>query len=132
MAGWGRRPASWPAADRPVRRFVAHRPSSGCDNRYKDPFSVVVGVIAWELHIDGCNSLKEKRAVLRSLKDRLRGRHNVSIAETDYQDIWQRAELSAAVVSSDRRRAQEMLSRINSAVESDYRIRIIDSTTILY
>lgn len=93
---------------------------------------MVVGVIAWELHIDGCNSLKEKRAVLRSLKDRLRGRHNVSIAETDHQDTWQRAELAAAVVSSDRRKAQEMLSRINSAVESDFRVRIIDSTTILY
>jgi len=93
---------------------------------------VVVGVIAWELHIDGCNSLKEKRAILRSLKDRLRARHNVSVAETDYQDTWQRAELSAAIVSSDRRRAQGMLSRINSAVESDLRVRIIDSTTILY
>ena len=93
---------------------------------------MVVGVIAWELHIDGCNSLKQKRAVLRSLKDRLRGRHNVSIAETDHQDTWQLAELAAAVVSSDRRRAQEMLSRINSVVESDFRVRIIDSTTVFY
>ena len=93
---------------------------------------MVVGVIVWELHIDGCSSLKQKRAVLRSLKDRLRGRHNVSIAETDHQDVWQRAELSAAVVSYDRRRAQEMLSRIDSVVESDFRVRIIDSTTIFY
>jgi uncharacterized protein YlxP (DUF503 family) len=89
-------------------------------------------VVVWELHIDGCNSLKEKRAVVRSLKDRLRGRHNVSIAETDHQDTWQRAELAAAVVSSDRRRAQEMISRIDSVVESDFRVRIIDSTTIFY
>jgi uncharacterized protein YlxP (DUF503 family) len=89
-------------------------------------------VIVWELHIDGCSSLKQKRAILRSLKDRLRGRHNVSIAETGHQDIWQRAELSAAVVSSDRRRAQEMLSRIDSVVESDFRVRIIDSTTVFY
>lgn len=93
---------------------------------------MVVGVIVWELHIDGCSSLKQKRAILRSLKDRLRGRHNVSIAETGHQDIWQRAELGAAVVSSDRRRAQEMLSRIDSVVESDFRVRIIDSTTIFY
>lgn len=93
---------------------------------------MVVGVVVWELHIDGCNSLKEKRAVVRSLKDRLRGRHNVSIAETDHQDTWQRAELAAAVVSSDRRRAQEMISRIDSVVESDFRVRIIDSTTIFY
>ena len=93
---------------------------------------MVVGVIVWELHIEGCNSLKDKRAVVRSLKDRLRGRHNVSIAETDHQDTWQRAELSAAIVSSDRRRAQEMLSQIDSVVESDFRVRIIDSTTIFY
>jgi uncharacterized protein YlxP (DUF503 family) len=93
---------------------------------------MVVGVIAWELHLAGCASLKEKRAILRSLKDRLRGRHNISIAETDHQNTWQRAELSAAIVSSDRRRAQEVLSRIDSVVESDARVRIIDSTTIFY
>ncbi|MEE9133740.1 MAG: DUF503 domain-containing protein [Gemmatimonadota bacterium] len=93
---------------------------------------MVVGVIAWELHLDGCTSLKQKRAVLRSLKDRLRGRHNVSVAETDYQDTWQRAEISVAIVSSDRRRAHEMLSRVDALVASDARVRIIDSTTILY
>lgn len=89
-------------------------------------------MIVWELHLDGCTSLKEKRAVLRSLKDRLRGRHNVSVAETDYQDKWQRAELCAAIVSSDRRRAQGLLSRLDSLVASDARVRIIDSTTIFY
>jgi uncharacterized protein len=93
---------------------------------------VVVGVIAWELHLHGCTSLKQKRAVLRSLKDRLRGRHNVSVAETDHQDTWQRAEISVAIVSSDRRRAHEMLSRVDALVASDARVRIIDSTTILY
>jgi uncharacterized protein YlxP (DUF503 family) len=93
---------------------------------------MVVGVIVWELHLAGCASLKEKRAILRSLKDRLRGRHNISVAETDHQNTWQRAELSVAIVSSDRRRAQEVLSRVDSVVESDARVRIIDSTTIFY
>jgi uncharacterized protein YlxP (DUF503 family) len=93
---------------------------------------VVVSVIAWELHLDGCNSLKQKRAILRSLKDRLRDRHNVSVAETAHQDVWQRAELAAAVVSSDRRRAQQLISRLDALVASDGRVRIIDSTTIFY
>lgn len=89
-------------------------------------------MIAWELHLDGCSSLKQKRAILRSLKDRLRGRHNVSVAETDHQDVWQRAELTAAVVSSDRRHAQALISRLDALVASDARVRIIDSTTIFY
>lgn len=93
---------------------------------------MVVSVIAWELHLDGCSSLKQKRAILRSLKDRLRGRHNVSVAETGHLDRWQRAELAAAVVSSDRRRAQELISRLDALVASDARVRIIDSTTIFY
>lgn len=89
-------------------------------------------MIAWELHLDGCSSLKQKRAVLRSLKDRLRGRHNVAVAETDYQDRWQRAELCAATVSTDRRRADEVLSRVDSVVASEPRVRIIDSATYFY
>lgn len=93
---------------------------------------MVVSVIAWELHLSGCTSLKEKRAVLRSLKDRLRNRHNVSVAETDHQDTWQRAELCVAVVSSDRRRAAEVISRADALVASEPRVRIIDSTTITY
>lgn len=93
---------------------------------------MVVGVISWELHLNGCGSLKEKRAILRSLKDRLRVRHNVSVAETEYQDTWQRAELSAVVVSSDRRLAQSVLNRVDALVASDARVRIIDNDTIYY
>ncbi len=89
-------------------------------------------MIAWELHLDGCSSLKQKRSILRSLKDRLRGRHNVAVAETDYQDRWQRAELCAATVSTDRRRADEVLSRVDSVVASEPRVRIIDSATYFY
>lgn len=93
---------------------------------------MVVGVISWELYLDGCNSLKDKRAVLRSLKDRIRVRHNISVAETDHQDVWRRAEICAAIVSSDRRRAQSILSRVDSLVASEPRVRILDSATIFY
>ena len=89
-------------------------------------------MISWELHLDGCTSLKEKRAILRSLKDRLKGRHNVSVAETNYQNTWQRAELCAAIVSSDRRVAESVLSRADALVASEARVRIIDTATIFY
>ena len=63
---------------------------------------MVIGVITWELHLAGCQSLKDKRRVLKSLKDRLHDRFNVSVAETAHHDLWQRAELACCAVSGDR------------------------------
>jgi uncharacterized protein YlxP (DUF503 family) len=56
--------------------------------------------LAVELHIPQSHSLKEKRSVLRPLLDGLRNRHPVAVAETDYQDKWQRAEIGIVAVSS--------------------------------
>jgi uncharacterized protein YlxP (DUF503 family) len=54
-----------------------------------------------DLYLPYSQSLKEKRMVLRKAQDRLRARSNFSIAEVDYQDLWQRAKLAAVTVSSD-------------------------------
>lgn len=93
---------------------------------------MVVGVVVWELHVPGCASLKDKRAVIKSLKDRLHARFNVSAAETAHQDLLQRAELSVAVVATDRRQAQSVLSSADGMVEGEGRARIIDSYTTFY
>ena len=88
---------------------------------------MVVGVIGWELEVFGCQSLKEKRQVVKSLKDRLHDRFNVSVAETGHHDTWQRAELTAAVVATDRRQADSVLESLDGFVASEARARIIDS-----
>jgi uncharacterized protein len=93
---------------------------------------VVIGVIAWELEIFGCQSLKEKRRVVRSLKDRLHERFNVSVAETAYQDKWQRAELTACVVAGQRRQAEAVLQSADGLVAGEARARIIDSYRTFY
>ena len=90
---------------------------------------MIVGVVTWDLHLDGCHSLKDKRQVLSSLKDRLHRRFNVSVAETHHQDLWQRAELSCCVVAGDRHHAQEVLSSADALVASEPQARIIDSAT---
>ena len=90
---------------------------------------MVIGVATWELHLNGCGSLKDKRRVLKSLKDRLHKRYNVSVAETAHHDRWQRAELSCSVVAVDQRQASSVLSSADSLVESDALVRIIDSST---
>jgi hypothetical protein len=54
-----------------------------------------------ELYLPYSQSLKEKRMILRKAQDRLRARSNFSIAEVDYQDLWQRAKLAAVTVSGN-------------------------------
>lgn len=93
---------------------------------------MVVGLAVWDLHLPGCASLKEKRQVLKSLKDRLHNRFNVSVAETAHQDLLQRAELAACVVSESRRHAQSVLSSVDRLVEESSGARIVDSHTTFY
>ena len=90
---------------------------------------MVVGLITWELHLDGCQSLKDKRHVLKSLKDRLHDKFNVSAAETDHQDAWQRAELSVCVVSTDRQQVERVLRAADQLVDGADGARIVDTST---
>ncbi len=90
---------------------------------------MVVGLMTWELHLAACHSLKDKRQILKSLKDRLHQRFNVSAAETDHQDLWQRAELTVAVVSTDRRHAEDVLREADRLVEGANGARIMDTST---
>jgi hypothetical protein len=88
---------------------------------------LVIGVISWELEIFGCRSLKEKRSVVKSLKDRLHDRFNVSAAETAHQDVWQRAELTACVVAGQRKIAEQVLASADRLVAAEARARIIQT-----
>jgi len=72
----------------------------------------VVGVLTMQLRIEHAHSLKEKRHVVRSLKDRLRNKFNVSVAEIDDQDLHNSAVLAAATVSSSRDFAAKVLQSV--------------------
>jgi hypothetical protein len=78
---------------------------------------MVVASLTWELSLPGCSSLKEKRSVIRSLRDRLREKFNVSVAETALQDVHERAELTIALVASDGQVAESMLQKADQLVE---------------
>jgi len=71
-----------------------------------------VGVLTLELHLDGAHSLKDKRHTVKSLKDRLRAKFNVAVAEIDYQDLWQRSLVSAVTVSGDHAHAEQTLQLV--------------------
>jgi uncharacterized protein len=84
-------------------------------------------VMTWELRIPGCRSLKEKRMTARSLKDRMRNRFNVSVAETGYQDVHDRLELTAVFVTSDARMAESIASKLDRLVADDGRALVVRS-----
>ena len=71
-----------------------------------------IGVLTMELRLEESHSLKDKRHVVKSLKDRLRNRFNVSVAEIDHQDTWQRATLAAVTVASDHTHAERVLQGV--------------------
>jgi uncharacterized protein YlxP (DUF503 family) len=71
-----------------------------------------VGLLTLELQIQHAQSLKDKRQVIRSLKDRIRSRFNAAVAEVDHQDSWQRSTIAVATVSGDRQYAEEALRKI--------------------
>jgi uncharacterized protein YlxP (DUF503 family) len=73
-----------------------------------------IGVITMELRLDESHSLKEKRHVVKGLKDRLRHKFNVAVAEIEYQELWQRAHVAAVTVSSDQNNAESVLQSVEN------------------
>ncbi len=87
----------------------------------RPPKTMVIGVCSWDLSLPECRSLKAKRKVVKSLKERMQHRFNASVAETDHQNVWTRARLTAAVVTTDHRGADSVLSKMDQFVASDGR-----------
>lgn len=93
---------------------------------------MIVGVCTLDLHISESGSLKSKRHVLRSIKDRIRSRFNVSVSEVENQDLWQRVTVGVACIGTDRAQVNQVLDHVVDLVETfptveiiDYRIEII-------
>jgi uncharacterized protein YlxP (DUF503 family) len=88
-----------------------------------------IGVITFELRMDDAHSLKDKRHYVKGLKDRLRSRFNVAVAEIAYQDDWQRALLAAVTVSSDQTRAEQVLQLVERDAVALLGGILVDATT---
>jgi uncharacterized protein YlxP (DUF503 family) len=89
--------------------------------------SVIVGLCTIELFIADSQSLKDKRQVLLSLKDRLRQKFNLSVAEVDAQDLWQKAVLALACVSNDGRHVNQILDQALNLVRGQMVVEVVQS-----
>jgi uncharacterized protein YlxP (DUF503 family) len=80
---------------------------------------MIIAVLTVDLYLPGSISLKDKRAILRRLKDRLANKFNISIAEVDYQDKWQRAQLGIAQVGNDYKFLEKSMNQILKIIDNN-------------
>lgn len=79
-----------------------------------------IGLLELKLHIPYAQSLKDKRMTIRSLKDRLRKRFNVSVSEVNHQELWQRAEIGIVSIGSDPTYLEQQLALALQDVERNF------------
>ncbi len=92
---------------------------------------MIIGVVQATISIPHALSLKEKRSVLRSLKDRAVGRMNVSVAEVGRQDMWKMADLAFVTVAAESETVQQRISEISRFLRSDPGVVLVNLQTEL-
>ena len=86
---------------------------------------MVVGLLQVEVHLPYAQSLKDKRAVLRSLKDQLRGRFNIAVAEVDACEKWQRATVGISTLGESRLFVERVLREVTDWVRGTSLVHVI-------
>ncbi len=88
---------------------------------------MIVGLLTLDLHIFESHSLKEKRFVIKSLIDRIKNKFNVSVAEVDANDLWQRSVIGIAFVSNETVMVNKVFEQIKNLVVSIHSVELLDS-----
>ena len=91
-----------------------------------------LGTLRIVLQIPQSRSLKTKRQVVKGLKDRLKNRFNISIAEVDDNDLWQRATLGVAIVANEQVFIDQVLESVENYIASNPEVIIVDSEKAFY
>ena len=87
---------------------------------------MTIGFCRLVLHLPDAGSLKQKRSVIKSLTTRIRQKFNVSVSELDAQDLWQKAIIGVAIVSSDSVFANQVINKVVDLVEMEHQAQLID------
>ncbi len=89
---------------------------------------MIVGLLTLDLHIPESHSLKSKRMVIKSLTDRIKNKFNVSVAEVDANDLWQRSVIGIAYVANETLIINKVFEKIRTLVFNTHSVELIDST----
>jgi uncharacterized protein YlxP (DUF503 family) len=87
---------------------------------------MVIGFLSIEIYLPYSHSLKEKRKRLSGLKDRLKNRYNVAVAELDYHKKWQRTKIGMVTLNNEKRLVDSLFSKIIADAEENIDGHIIE------
>lgn len=93
---------------------------------------MLVAIERFDLKIPGCTSLKQKRHVVKSLTNALRSTFNVSVAEVDHQDLWQRATIAVASAGAQEYHVRRVAQEIERFVEAWGAVELLDAELTLH
>jgi uncharacterized protein YlxP (DUF503 family) len=93
---------------------------------------MLVALARFDLRIPACGSLKEKRHVVKTLSNAIRSSFNVSVAEVDHHDLWQRTALAVAVAAGEGFHAKRVLHEVEKLVERWAEVELIDAEVSLH
>lgn len=89
---------------------------------------MIVGLLTLDLHIPEANSLKSKRMVIKSIIERIKNKFNVSVAEVDANNLWQRSVLGIAMVANETQIINKVFEKIKNLILDTHTVELIDST----
>jgi uncharacterized protein len=93
---------------------------------------MLVALERFDLKIPGCGSLKEKRHVLKSLTNAIRSTFNVSVAEVDHHDLWQRTTIAVAATGAEQFHVRKVMQKVERFVEAWGEVEVIDASLTLH
>jgi uncharacterized protein YlxP (DUF503 family) len=93
---------------------------------------MLVALERFDLRIPTCGSLKQKRHVVKTLTNGLRSRFNVSVAEVDHHDLWQRTTIAVSAVSGERYHVKRVMHEVEKFVERWGEVEVIDADLSLH
>ena len=93
---------------------------------------MLVALARFDLRIPGCGSLKQKRHVVKSITNALRSTFNVSVAEVDHHDLWQRTAIAVAAADAESYQARKVVQQVERFVEAWGGVEVIESELTLH
>jgi uncharacterized protein len=86
---------------------------------------MIVGIMVLDLHAMDTHSLKQKRQIVTSIKEKLKHKFNISVIESDYQDLWQKIQLAVAMVSNSKAILEKAFTQIEDFIFLNYPVRLV-------
>lgn len=84
---------------------------------------MIVGIMVLDLHSNSTHSLKEKRKIVSSMKEKLKNKFNISLIESDYQDLWQKIQVAIAMVANSKTIVEKAFDQIEDFIFMNYPVQ---------